>query len=128
ETKDANTNAVNGTAKTIYTYDNNGNILTETNPLNEKTITTYDAKNNPITETDPEGSKTTNEFDDESNETATTDAASKSSATKYDAHGNVTEETAQMSPGNNLVLNSSFELDRNSDGWADNWSKVPAGS
>lgn len=128
ETKDANTNAVNGTAKTVYTYDNNGNILTETNPLNEKTTTTYDAKNNPITETDPEGNKTTNEFDDGSNETATTDAASKSSATKYDAHGNVTEETAQMSPGNNLVLNSSFELDRNADGWADNWSKVPAGS
>ncbi len=128
DTKDANTNAVSGSATTHYTYDNNGNVLTETNPLNETSQSTYDANNNPITETDPKGNMTTNEFDDQSNETATTDPATKSSATKYDSYGNVTEETSEMSPGNNLAINGSFEIDRDSDGWPDNWSKVPAGA
>jgi RHS repeat-associated protein len=128
DTKDANTNAASGSFTYHTTYDINGNVLTETNPLIETSETTYDANNNPITETDPNGNTSTSEYDDKSNETASTDAAAKSTATKYDNYGNVTEETSEMSPGNNLAINGSFEIDRNSDGWPDNWSKTPTGS
>lgn len=122
--KDANTNAVNGTATYNYTYDSNGNLIKTTNPLNETTETTYDSNNNAIQEKDANGNVTSNEYDDSNNQISTTDSAEKSSATKYDSYGNVTEQTTMISPGNNLVINGSFEIDRDSDNWPDDWSKV----
>lgn len=122
--KDANANAA-GTSDTYnYAYDSNGNLTKVTNPLNESTTTEYDSNNNPIKETDANGSTTTNEFDENNNEVSSTDAEEKSSANKYDVYGNLTEETNLMSPGNNLAINGSFEIDRNGDGWPDNWTKV----
>lgn len=126
--KDGNTNAANGTATYNYTYDENSNLTSISTPLNNTNSTTYDSNNNPVTETDANGNTTTNEYDDNNNQTATTDAAEKSTATKYDQYGNTLSETSAMSPGNNLAINGSFEIDRNSDSWPDNWTKVPSGS
>jgi RHS repeat-associated protein len=126
--KDGNANATDSTGTYNYTYDEKGNLTSTSTPLNNTSSTTYDSKNNPVTETDANGNTTTNEYDDKNNLTASTDPVEKSTATKYNAYGNVLSETSAMSPGNNLAINGSFELDRNSDNWPDNWSKVPSGS
>ncbi|QKI81650.1 DNRLRE domain-containing protein [Kroppenstedtia eburnea] len=119
--KDANANAKGSDATYNYTYDGKGNLTSVTNPLNEKSTTEYDENNNPVKETDPEGNTTINEYDDKGNPTSSTDPVEKSSATKVDSYGNVIEETAPISPGDNLARNGSFEIDRNSDNWPDDW-------
>jgi RHS repeat-associated protein len=124
--KDANANATNSAATYQYTYDVNGNLKTVTNPLNETTTTRYDEHNNPIQETDANGHTTSHEYDQQNNATSTTDAATKSAATKYDTYGNAIAETHLMSPGNNLAVNGSFQIDRDANNWPDGWSKVPA--
>jgi YD repeat-containing protein len=122
--KDANANAANSAVTYQYTYDTNGNLKTVTNPLNETTTTRYDEHNNPIQETDANGHTTSHEYDQQNNATSTTDAATKSAATKYDAYGNAIAETHLMSPGNNLAVNGSFQIDRDANNWPDGWSKV----
>ncbi|MBH8608578.1 hypothetical protein I8U17_13260, partial [Thermoactinomyces sp. CICC 10521] len=126
--KDGNANANNSSATYNYTYDSNGNLTSVTTPMNNTSSTTYDSDNNPITETDANGNTTKNQYDDNDNQTATTDAAEKSSATAYDSYGNPVSETSEMSPGNNLAINGSVEIDRDGDSWPDNWTKVPSGS
>ncbi|UWE05062.1 DNRLRE domain-containing protein [Laceyella sacchari] len=123
--KDANANAINSNATYSYTYDKNGNLTTVTNPLNETTTTKHDENNNLVNEVDSKGNITTHEYDVNNNNTSTTDARVKSSAQKYNPFGNVISESNQMSPGNNLAINGSFEIDRNADQWPDDWSKVP---
>ncbi|PTM59286.1 DNRLRE domain-containing protein [Desmospora activa] len=124
--KDANANANNSDATYNYTYDDNGNLTSVTNPLNEKSTTEYDENNNPIKETDPEGNTTTNEYDDNGNPTSTTDPVEKSSATLVDDVGNVIEETTAMSPGVNLARNGSFE--KGSSSLPDGWYQFPSTS
>ncbi|SFS76370.1 DNRLRE domain-containing protein [Marininema halotolerans] len=119
--KDANANAKGSSATYNYTYDENGNLTSVTNPLGEKSTTEYDDNNNPIKETDAKGNTTTTEYDEDNNPTSTTDALEKSSAQKYDSDGNLTKETAMMSPGQNLAPNGSFELDKSDSGWPDGW-------
>ncbi|PMB05501.1 hypothetical protein CEN49_17975, partial [Fischerella thermalis CCMEE 5273] len=62
--KDANANANNSDATYRYTYDDNGNLTSVTNPLNETATTEYDENNNPVKETDPKGNTTLHEYDD----------------------------------------------------------------
>nr|WP_245891221.1 DNRLRE domain-containing protein [Desmospora activa] len=124
--KDANTIAINSNATYHYTYDDNGNLTSITNPLNEKSTTEYDENNNLIRDTDPEGNTTTNEYDDESNKTSTTDPLTKSSAMIYDGYGKVIEETTAMSPGVNLARNGSLE--KGSGSLADGWYQFPSDS
>ncbi|MGA9172853.1 MAG: hypothetical protein WBZ33_02580, partial [Thermoactinomyces sp.] len=126
--KDGNANANNSSATYNYTYDSNGNLTSVSTPLNNTSSTTYDSDNNPVTETDANGNTTKNQYDDNDNQTATTDPAEKSSATAYDSYGNPVSETSEMSPGNNLAINGSYEIDRDGDNWPDNWTKVPSGS
>jgi YD repeat-containing protein len=61
--KDANANATNSAATYQYAYDQNGNLKTVTNPLNETTTTRYDEHNNSIQETDANGHTTSHEYD-----------------------------------------------------------------
>lgn len=122
--KDENANKSGSTDTYDYSYDENGNVTSFTNTLNEQEKISYDENNNPIEFIDPKGNVSTEQYDSKSNNVASTDAATKSSATKYDANGNVTEETSSVSIGESLLLNGSFENDTNNDNWPDNWKKT----
>ncbi|MEK5520917.1 DNRLRE domain-containing protein [Heyndrickxia sp. FSL W8-0423] len=122
--KDENANKSGSTATYDYAYDENGNLTSYNNTLNEQEKIAYDENNNPIQFTDAKGNVSTEEYDSKNNNVASTDAATKSSATKYDANGNATEETSSVSIGESLLLNGSFENDANNDNWPDNWKKI----
>jgi YD repeat-containing protein len=122
--KDANTNSNNSQTAYNFTYDENGNVTSIINQLNEVFTAEYDENNNLIKETDPKENTFVYEYDDESNPTSRTDPVEKSSAQKYDSNGNLIEETSQMSPGNNLARNGSFEIHRNSSSWPDDWRQT----
>jgi RHS repeat-associated protein len=57
-----------------YVYDNQGDILSETNALGGTTTNTYDANNNLLTETDPLGHTTAYTYDASGNQLTQTDA------------------------------------------------------
>jgi RHS repeat-associated protein len=126
--KDENANNSGTTATYNYTYDENGNLTSYKNSLNEEEKIEYDANNNPVGYTDAKGNVSTEEYDAKNNNVSSTDAATKSSAFKYDANGNTIEETTTLSLGENLLLNGSFETDANSDNWPDNWKKIGTGT
>ena len=52
---------------TIYVYDDEGNVLAETNPLGETTTRTYDADRNVLTETNDLGERMTWTYDERGN-------------------------------------------------------------
>ncbi|WP_144551291.1 DNRLRE domain-containing protein [Peribacillus simplex] len=122
--KDENANKSGSTATYDYTYDEDGNLTSFENTLNEQEKIEYDESNNPVVFTDPKGNVSTEQYDDKNNNVASTDAATKSSAVKYDSNGNTIEETNSVSIGDNLILNGSFESDMNTDNWPDNWKKI----
>lgn len=124
EEKDENANKSGSTATYDYTYDEDGNLTSYTNTLDEQEQIKYDANNNPIEFTDAKGNVSTEEYDANNNNVASTDASTKSSAAKYDANGNTIEETSSLSIGENLLTNGNFETDANSDNWPDNWKKI----
>ncbi|UOO43825.1 DNRLRE domain-containing protein (plasmid) [Priestia megaterium] len=124
QTTDANTNKSGSNASSNYTYDKSGNVINYKNALNEEEKTEYDESNNQIAYTDSKGNTSEEEYDNNNNNVASTDATAKTSAEKYDDKGNVIEDTNNVSIGNNLVLNGSFEVDSNKDNWPDNWAKL----
>lgn len=124
--KDPKENAAGTTGEYQYTYDQNGNMNSETTPNGDKASVQFDEEGNLQKTTDPKGNTETTEHDEHGNDTSSTDTAQKSSAKKFDQYGNVIAETAEMSPGNNLVDNSSFEIDKDGNNWPDGWSTVPA--
>jgi YD repeat-containing protein len=81
-----NTTALEGYT-TTYTYDTQGNKLTETNHLNQTMIYTYGAKSRLLTETDALGRTTKNVYDDQGNLKETIDSKNQSSTYDYDSTG-----------------------------------------
>lgn len=126
--KDENANKSGSSAAYNYVYDEEGNVTSFTNTLNEQEKVSYDENNNPIQYTDAKGNITTEEYDSNSNNIASTDAQTKTSAAKFDAKGNTIEDTSSISIGDNLLLNGNFEEDANSDNWPDNWKKIGTGT
>jgi len=93
---------------TTFTYDDRGNVLTETKPGNETTIRTYDEQNNLLTETDARGNTTGYAYDEFGQLTGITDAAGEITtmgrddlgriASVTDARGNTTAFTYESAP------------------------------
>lgn len=123
EVKDPNTNKVSGTTAYIYTYDLNGNITGVQLPENQQAINTYDSQNNLIKEQDFNSNIRSHDYDATNNRTESTDPNVQTVANRYDSVGNLLYFTQPMSAADNLVANSSFELDANADNWPDNWTQ-----
>jgi RHS repeat-associated protein len=81
-----NTTALEGFT-TTYTYDTQGNKLTETDALGHTMYYTYGAKSRLLTETDAIGRTTTNRYDNRGNLVETIDSNKKSSSYAYDDLG-----------------------------------------
>ncbi|MGJ3195876.1 DNRLRE domain-containing protein [Peribacillus frigoritolerans] len=121
---DANTNKANGTAAYVYTYDANGNVTGVQLPENQKGMYSYDNQNNLIKEQDFNENVSTNDYDGNNNQTEATDPNVQTSASRYDSKGNLLYDTHPMSAADNMLANSSFEFDQNSDNWPDNWEQL----
>ncbi len=85
-----------------FTYDARGNKLTETDPLGNTTTSTYDARNNVLTQTDPLGHVMTFTYNSLNRVLTITDSLGHITANTYDAHGNVLTTTDPL--GNVITL------------------------
>ncbi|GAE48103.1 DNRLRE domain-containing protein [Mesobacillus boroniphilus] len=119
-----NTNKANGTAAYVYTYDANGNITGVQLPESQNSTYEYDSQNNLIKEQDFNQNVSTNDYDKNNNQTESTDPNIQTSASRYDSKGNLLYDTHPMSAADNMLANSSFELDQNSDNWPDSWEQL----
>ncbi|MGD9570034.1 MAG: DUF6531 domain-containing protein [Sedimentibacter sp.] len=119
-----NTNKVDGTDAYVYSYDVNGNITQVQLPENQSASVSYDSQNNPIENIDFNGNTSNYSYDSDSNQLESTDANIQTSANRYWSNGNLWYSTNLMSAADNLITNSSMELDANSDSWPDNWTKI----
>ncbi|UBF29556.1 hypothetical protein K9N68_14015 [Kovacikia minuta CCNUW1] len=82
----------NGTRlSTTFTYDGNGDVLTETDPLGNVTRYTYDSYGNVLTTTDPTGLTVTNTYDAKGNLKEIKGQSSGTKTFNYDASGNLKE-------------------------------------
>lgn len=91
-----------------YTYDKNGNILTETDALGKNTYE-YNANNDVTKSVDSENRSTTIAYDDTNAVSETNQSAETSSISIYDSYGNVTKSSDNLSSATNLLTNPSFE-------------------
>lgn len=105
--------------KTTYTYDEWGNLLTQTDP----TFTDVEGETHtPVTryeyqpgtslltkETDPLGRVTTYEYDTKGNRTQMVDSDGFKTTYQYDDHGNLLQETSERGPLYGYLPNFSFE-------------------
>jgi RHS repeat-associated protein len=81
---------------TLRTYDDNGLLLAETNPLGQVTKFTYDSNENMLTTTDPAGNVTSFTYNSHDQETSTTDPLGHTKTFGYDARGNLISVTDAM--------------------------------
>ena len=88
--------------KKSFTYDSRGNKLTETDPLGNTTTSTYDARNNVLAQTDPLGHVMTFTYNSLNRVLTITDSLGHITANTYDAHGNVLTTTDPL--GNVITL------------------------
>jgi RHS repeat-associated protein len=86
--KDENLNSIN------YTYDSNGNLLTETDALGKVKTYTYEQTFNKVTSVKDENNRTTNyTYDSKGNLTRITDALSNQINYTYSSNGDLLTET-----------------------------------
>lgn len=90
---------------TSYTYDANGNQLSQTDPLGDTTKNTYDNEDNPITVTDPNGNTMSMTYDADHQLLTQTSPILKEQNT-YDNNGNVTKYTETSSDGSQTETTS----------------------
>jgi len=79
--------------ETTYEYDANGNRTRETDPLGNTQEWTYDANGNVLTEKDKNGNMTVHDYDTFGNVIKTTDALGNETHMTYDAVGNLLSRT-----------------------------------
>ncbi len=108
----------------VYTYDSNGNVTGAQLPENQSEIYTYDGQNNRITSRDFNLNTSKFSYDGSNNETESTDPYTQTTASRYLSNGNLDYSTNMMAAADNLLANSSFELDADSNSWPDNWTQA----
>ena len=94
---------------TAYTYDNNGNALTVTDPLTNKTSRVFDAMNRLTTSTDPANGVTDVTYDAHDRPLTVTDPNGGETAYVYDGFGNPIQ---QVSPDSGTTVYY-YDLDNN---------------
>lgn len=77
------------TVKTSYTYDKRGRVLSETDAEGNRTLYSYDRNGNVICKTDALGGKTLYEYDSLQRVVKMTDAIGRTTFYTYDKNGNV---------------------------------------
>ncbi|MGG3235313.1 DNRLRE domain-containing protein [Priestia flexa] len=113
-----------------YTYDKNGNVLSETDALgtdryeynSNNDVTKITSQEGAAGSNSPEDKKVTTVAYDDTNAVSETDqSAETASMSNYDSYGNIIESSGDLSAANNLVSNSSFEATIGSE-----WTKKSA--
>jgi RHS repeat-associated protein len=74
---------------TVISYDDNGNVLSKTDPMGNTTTYSYDEKGNMLTKTNPLGNTTTYTYDEKGNVTSITDPLGNKTEYTYNAFGQV---------------------------------------
>jgi RHS repeat-associated protein len=108
----------------ISTFDINGNVTGTQISGGQNETATYDSKNNQTSSTDPMNNTSSSDYDTKNNNLDSVDPFIQTNANRYFSNGNMQYSTAQMSAADNLVANSSFEIDANSDNLPDNWTQL----
>ena len=108
----ARTNALNQT--TTFTYDADGNQLTETNALGTKRYT-YNQFGQVLTNTDVMNGVTTNTYDAQGNLLSVTDALNNTTAFTYDARGQLLSMTDARFKVTGFAYNTSGNLIQKTD-------------
>lgn len=113
-----------------YTYDKNGNVLSETDALgtdryeynSNNDVTKITSQEGAAGSNSPEDKKVTTVAYDDTNAVSETDqSAETASMSTYDSYGNIIQSSGDLSAANNLVSNSSFEATIGSE-----WTKKSA--
>lgn len=91
-----------------YTYDKNGNVLTEESALGKDTYE-YNNNNDVTKTTDSENRSTLITYDDKNAVSKVDKTSNTSSVSNYDTYGNVIQSSDDLSTADNLVTNASFE-------------------
>ncbi len=89
----------------VFVYDDQGNVLSQTNPMGETTTHTYDAKGRELTTTDPLGNTITNSYDTAGNLLSTTDALGHSETTTYNDKQSPTSSSDKNGNTLNIIYN-----------------------
>jgi len=77
-------------ATTTYSYDDAGNLASQTDPLGHVTTYTYDSAGNALTSTDPLGKVTTRTYDSLRDVTSVEDPLGRTTTMTYNADGDLT--------------------------------------
>jgi RHS repeat-associated protein len=91
---------------TTYTYDADGNRVSETDPLGHTTSYTYDSAGNALTTTDPLGKVTTRTYDYLRDVTSVEDPLGRTTTLTYNSDGGMTSLTTPGSHTTSWTLNS----------------------
>ena len=99
---------------TSYSYDAAGDMLTETDPDGQTTVDTYDAAGDMLT-TDVDGQTTTNVYDAFGDETSSTDPRQQTTTYTVDAFGQVVAQTQPGASATETVYNDLGQMTSQTD-------------
>jgi|GEM_PF-3148428 len=94
--------------KTVLSYDDKGNLEQIHDAKNNSNIMKYDDQNNLVQSTGFSGEKSNSHYD-QTNMIADVNSLGGTSIYEHDSHGNVLRSTEAISLADNIVLNSGFE-------------------
>lgn len=100
---------------TRYTYDSQGNTLTRTDPRSKLSVNTYDAAGRLLTETNPLGHVTRYAYDKVGNKLSATDHKSKITRFDYDARDNLITLTDPAGQTRRTAYNHNSQITQTSD-------------
>ncbi len=102
-------------ATTTYSYDAEGNRISDTDPLGHTTSYTYDSAGNALTTTDPLGKVTTRTFDALRDVTSVTDPLGRSTTMTYNSNGDMTSMTTPGGHTSSWVMNANGTIASSTD-------------
>jgi RHS repeat-associated protein len=104
------------TQKTTFKYDSKGDVISETNPLEQTRSYEYDTYGDRESETDPESHKRTWKYNEDSQETATTSPRGFETKTERDAQGRPVKVTDPLGHTTKYVYDGDGNLEKITDG------------